>query len=366
MYIYKHNNIAFSIATSNIRDNTLRLKVDNAIIDVFKGFLVSDSDNVQFEFFFTDNIKKFITDTDFVRVKKIKVGSTQTHFRDNELNFLIYNENPFKVIVNVTNNETIKSSLRIFDKAFRNNIERQVVTFYYRVFLLFSQLWNIQNGLSYLHSSAVAVNKESIIFTADSGVGKSSLLFSLSQARNFAFVADDLAMVSSNSKVFYQGRSLSIKPYHLKQYPFLMKKLKSLMSFVQKVQWQLLRDNRLTYRMHPSDLFQKISESSDIKRVVHLCNHTSLDFRISDLSATDLIKYTTPILKNELFLANHKLDYLASLPNSPFINSSTLYKIVSDIYSKAFQNVEIKLVLVPYMSDPNDLYTFLKSKGCLS
>ena len=366
MYIYKHNNAAFSIATSNIKNNRLRLKVENAIVDVFKGFLVCDSDNIQFEFLFTDNIQEFITDTDFVRFNTIKVGANQTHFRDNELNFLINNLDPFKVIVHVVNNETIKSSLRIFNKAFRSNIEQQVVTFYYRVFLLFSQLWNIQNGFSYLHSSAVAVGKESIIFTADSGVGKSSLLFNLSQARKFAFVADDLTMVSSDSKVFYQGRGLSIKPYHLKQYSFLIKKIKSLMGFVQKFQWQLLRDNRLIYRIHPGDLFQEISESSDIKRVVHLCNHTSLDFRISDLSAPDLIKYTTSILTNELFLANHKLNSLASLPNSLFINSSILYKMVSEIYSKAFKNVEIKLVLVPYMSDPNDLYKFLKSEGCLS
>ena len=138
------------------------------------------------------------------------------------------------------------------------------------------------------------------------------------------------------------------------------------MKFGQRLQWLLLNDNRLTYRVSPTEFFEEISTSSDIKRVVHLCNHSAEDFIISDFALSDLVECITPILINELFLANHKLNTLASLPNSPFINSSTLYKIVSDIYSKAFQNVEIKLVLVPYMSDPNDLYTFLKSKGCLS
>lgn len=366
MYTYKHHNTIFSIATSDINNEILRLKVGDAIVDVFKGFFKSESHNAQLEFFITDDIQKFIKDTNFVRVKDIRVGSTQTHFRDNELNFLINNIEPFKVIVNVVDNETVKSSLRIFNKAFKNNIEQQIATFYYRVFLLFSQLWNIENGLSYLHSSAVSIGEESIVFTADSGVGKSSLLIRLSQEREFGFIADDLTIVSSDSKASYQGRSLSIKPYHLKHYSFLMKKMKILMGITQQLQWKLLRDNRLTYRVAPSDLFEKLSKSSNIKRVVHLCNHSDLSFKISNLSVTDLVEYTISILMNEMFLANHKLNTLASLPNSPFSSSYVLYKKVSEIYFKAFNNIEIKLVFVPYMSDPNDLYEFLKSEGCLN
>ena len=366
MYKYKHHNAAFSIVTNDINDKKLKSRVEDAILDVFKGFLAVRSNNIQFSFVFTDDIQQFMKDIEFVRVGNIKVGKNQTHFKDDELNFLINHSDPFKVIVNIIENQTIRSFFPIFNKAFHNNIHHQVGTFYYRVFLLFSQLWNVDNGLSYLHSSAVSFENKSIIFTADSGVGKSSLLFKLSQQEKFGFMADDLTIISSESKVFYQGRSMSIKPYHLQYYPFLMKKLKSLMSVGQKLQWILFRDNRLTYRISPHDLFQKVVESSEIKRVVHLCNHSSSDFEISDLSEIDFIKYATSILTNEFFLANHKLNTLASLPGSSFINTSVLYKRVSDLYSQAFKDVEIKLVFVPYMSDPNDLYQFLKSEGCLS
>lgn len=366
MYKYKHHNAAFSIATSDIENDKLRLKVGHAIDNVFKGFLKSDSNNVQFEFFFTDKIEKFIKDTEFVNVKNIKVGNTQTHFKDYELDFLIDNSNPFKVIVNIIDNETIQSSLRVFNKGFANNIEQQVSTFYYRVFLLFSQLWNTQNGLTYLHSSAVSVKGKSIIFTADSGVGKSALLFKLSQDKNFKFIADDLTLISNKSESFFQGRCLSVKPYHLKYFSFLSEKLKVLMGSVQKLQWKIINDNRLTYRIAPTELFDQICEKSEIKRIIHLCNYSKDTYEIKNISAVDLLGFTLSILTNELFLLNHKLNTLASLPNSPFINSSVLYKTVSDIYSQAFKNIEIKLVFVPYMSDPNDLYEFLKSEGCLS
>ena len=366
MYKYKHHNTSFLIDTSEILNHKLRLKVEYAIADFFDGFLKSETDDFQFQFIITDNINDFIVDSYFKRVKDVKIGDTQIHFLDNELNILINNKNPFSIIVGILDNETIFSSLRVFNKAFKNNIEQQISTFYYRIFLLFSQLWNIQNNLSYLHSSAISLNNKSIIFTASSGVGKSSLLIKLSQNREISFIADDLTVVSSNSRVFYQGRSISIKPYHLKYDSFLKKKIKSLMSMGQKLQWNFLRDNRLTYRLPASELFADISESADIKKVIHLCNHSGLDFKIADMSLTDLVNSNTSILINELFLANHKLNTLASFSGSPFENSSIIYKRVSEIYLQAFKDVEIKQVFIPYMSNPKDLYNFLKSEECLS
>tara|TARA_B100001758_G_C18416864_1_gene620800 strand:+ start:13922 stop:15022 length:1101 start_codon:yes stop_codon:yes gene_type:complete len=365
MFNFRHHNSAFSISTSCIKNRSLKRKVDCAIKDVFRGFLLSDKEEVVIEFIFTDEIDNFITDDQCLRVKDIKVGNLQTHFKDNELEFLVNNENIFKVYFNVSNNECFKSSLRFFNKSFKNNIEQQITTFYYRIFLLFSQLWNIQNDLSYLHSSSFEISGESIVFTADSGVGKSSLLFRLSEDKSVSFIADDLTILSSESEVFYQGRSLSVKPYHLRYFSFLKDKLKKIMHRGQNFQWKLLNDNRLTYRIAPDHLFDNIATKSKIKRVIHLCNHSERDFKISDISCKDLVKFTNSILINELYLANSKLNAAASLPNSPFICSSELYNKVSQIYLKAFDNIEIILVLVPFMSDPNELYRFLKKEGCL-
>ena len=68
-----------------------------------------------------------------------------------------------------------------------------------------------------------------ILFTADSGVGKSALLFQLSQNKDFKFIADDLTIISNQAESFFQGRCLSVKPYHIKYYSFLAEKLKVLM-----------------------------------------------------------------------------------------------------------------------------------------
>ena len=364
--ILKHQNIAFSLSVSAIENKDLQQKIYLALQDVFKGFISGVTECIVLEFIFTDNINSFIMDKEFVRVKEVKVGKIQTHFKDGEIDFLIDNKNKFKVYVNVFDNETLKSSLRIFNTAFKNNIELQITTFYYRIFLLFTQIWNIENNCSYIHASAIQVNGESILFAADSGVGKSSLLFKLSQDDNFKFIADDLTIISHQAKSYYQGRCLSIKPYHLNFYNFLFDRLSLLMSRMQKLQWKFFNDNRLTYRMSPNDLFASVIEKSNVKSIIHLCNHDKETFEIKNITSKELLNFTIPILTNELFLANHKLNTLASLPFSPFQSADKIYMASEDVFISAFNRVSLKLVLVPYMSNPNDLYDFLKSESCLN
>ena len=72
------------------------LATDKALFKTFKGFLPTDCTNVAFSFTFTDHINSFITDRYFVQHKNIKISKNQTHFKDEELNFLIQNNEPFK------------------------------------------------------------------------------------------------------------------------------------------------------------------------------------------------------------------------------------------------------------------------------
>ena len=363
---YKHKDTSFLLSISEIKNKDLKEKVNHALLDVFRGFIPSISSDVDLMFSFTDHLQSFITDMEFIQHKNVKIGKNQTHFNDGELNFLIQNNEPFKILIHVEDNETLRSSLRIFNKAFKNNIELQITTFYYRIFLLFSQLWNLENNCSYLHASAVGINGKSVVFSADSGVGKSALLFKLSKEKNFKFIADDLTLISENTKAFFQGRCLSVKPYHLSFFPFLKEKLKILMGSAQSLQWNIIKDDRLTFRIAPSDIFNEIREEAEIQSVIHLCNHNLDTFSIKEISVQELLQYITPIFTNEFFLAHHKLNILASLPNSPFISSVEMLKKTERVYATTFYNTRVRLVLVPYKSNPHDLYYFLKMEGCLN
>ena len=91
-----------------------------------------------------------------------------------------------------------------------------------------------------------------------------------------------------------------------------------------------------------------------------------VDFEIQSISEEELVRNALPILINELVLANNKLNTIASMSESIFPSSQEMYTKVRAIFNSAFHNVEIKLVLIPYMSNPNHLYEFLKKEGCLN
>ena len=138
------------------------------------------------------------------------------------------------------------------------------------------------------------------------------------------------------------------------------------MGSIQKLKWKVINDNRITYRISPKDIFDNTCDKSEIKSIIHLCNHSKKTFEIKNISSDELIGFTIPILTNELFLANHKLDTVASLPNSPFQSTDKMYATSENIFSSAFKGVELKLALVPYQSNPIELFNFLKQEGCLN
>ena len=362
IYKYIHTTSNFSISTNDIYNKKLRILVSKSITDLFSGFLKSNAKTTEINFKFTDRIDSFINMNDYTRLNNIKTSDNQVYYKDHEIEF-ITKKDSYEVIINIIDNESLISHLKIFNKAFKNNIELQVSTFYYRIFLFFTQLWNIKNNFSYLHSSAIQVNDKGILFTSSSGTGKSSLLLKVFN-HNVNFIADDLTIISDKSMCYYQGRAISIKPYHIKYFNSLKLYIKKFMPFFQKLQWNIVNDNRLSFRISPLVLFKKYKELSKINTIYHLCNHSKNTFEIKDISSEELVRLSLPILTSEFFLFNKNLNNLASLPNSNFITSYELYKKTESIYKKAFYNKKIKLIFIPFRSDPNKLFSFLNKMKC--
>ena len=198
IYKYIHTTSNFSISTNDIYNRKLRILVSKSITDLFSGFLKSNAKTTEINFKFTDRIGSFINMNDYTRLNNIKISDNQVYYKDHEIEF-ITKKDSYEVIINIIDNESLISHLKIFNKAFKNNIESQVSTFYYRIFLFFTQLWNIKNNFSYLHSSAIQVNDKGILFTSSSGTGKSSLLLKVFN-HNVNFIADDLTTIIAKSE----------------------------------------------------------------------------------------------------------------------------------------------------------------------
>ena len=113
-HYFKHYNTSFLISVDQILNADIRDKTEKALMTFFHGFLKSDKDNVDLAFIFTDNIYSFLNDVDFVSINGIKSGSNQIHYKDDELEFVINRDEPYRFIINI--NELVLSSIPCYNR----------------------------------------------------------------------------------------------------------------------------------------------------------------------------------------------------------------------------------------------------------
>ena len=137
------------------------------------------------------------------------------------------------------------------------------------------------------------------------------------------------------------------------------------MSFMQRLQWEILQDKRLIYRMSYKKIFENKSTNSDIKLCLHFCNHDKPSFDVRDITTEEFISLASTIINNEFFLLFRKLDNMASVPSSRLPSSLDILEKTKNLYQDAFNDIPKKIILIPYKSNPNNLFDFLKSIECL-
>jgi len=365
---YLNKSLEFN--TTSIKDASLRIKTEKAIQKVFSGFNFLENEQAPiFTFYFVDSFNGvWDNDADYYSMGGVSFqkGKYKASNHGAEIIFDATKELPviYFLVSNNTKNETLT---RLSNSGFASNIEIQINVFYYRVFLSFMQWWNVKNDYSFIHASSFSYNKGGYLLTATSGIGKSAFLLSASRDKSFKFIADDLAIVNSAGFSNFLGRKISIKPYHFSYFPWLKSIIKKNMPLVQNFQWKLLANRKpLSYSLSPNDLFNgAVDDAMKIRKVIHLMNHNSTEFKTMKISAEDLSKINVSIMQTELFLALEffsKFNYFPdnSNPDCSFTHDK-FSKEMGGLYTDLFNSVEIICVLVPYRSNPNKLYEYLKS-----
>lgn len=363
--IIKHgeHKIAFDFG---LLDSAFSKRVKAAVNAQFSSFLATQGEAKMLFRFTSDNSAFFPAEGLVQQIGNMKVAKEVSWFKNQEIDVIHQTEGGQEhIYVRLSDFENWKTKTRLTNKAFCNHLEAQLTRFYYRVFLLFTQLLNVKNEATFVHAACVAQKGNASLFLADSGVGKSSLLFRMSREERFSYLADDLTLINHSAEAYYIGRKISTKPYHLKNYPFLEGLVRKGMPFLQKWQWKILNDNRLNYRLCPQELFQnRTTEKAPLKRAVHLVNTAEKTFSISSISADKLSALTTNVLSNELFLAFYNLNKIASIPSNTLLSGTETLVAAQKVMQKAFSTIDCYVVNVPYRSHPDRLYNFLEEEGC--
>jgi len=365
---FNHGKYSFALSVEFITDKILKENLLKALNTQFKDFNLSDK-NAAIEFYFVENIDKFFPKGHYLNIGPIRYSDNILRYIDHEISFVYTKGNIHKVYIEINKNNSLKANLKFLNKGFFNYLERQMSTFYYRIFLPLTQYVNIEYGSTYIHGASISdKDGNAVLFPADSGVGKSSMLFKIAQEGKYFYIADDLSIIDENNNTYYSGRAISVKPYHLKNFPYLTQKINQDMPKGQQLQWRILQDNRLVFGMNPKSLFSnKIKKEAKIKKIVHLINTNDKDFQLKNID-NDMLAFTSAnILMKELFLGLHNINKSLSIPgNKLFMPPCEMYNIILNIYKKVFSNSEQYLLHVPYKSHPEKMYEFLKKNNILN
>lgn len=362
---YQHGKYNFALSVENIKDKELKNKLIIALEKQFKSFINVVNKDYAIEFNFTDDLNDLFSFENSTNIGNVLFNGKAFKFVNSEISFVYENVDKIhKIWMKINKASSIKSNIRLLQKSYVNDLEKQVSVFYYRLFLSFTQYVNIENGSTYIHGASIAdADGNAIIFPADSGVGKSSLLFKLSEEKKYSYIADDLSIIDDNFQTHYSGRAISTKPYHVKNFPFLSSLIEKEMPSLQLLQWKLLNDNRLVYGIDPKVLYpNKTMSKSKVKKVIHLINTNNSDFALKSADVKQLALASANILMNELFLGLYNINKILSIPgNQLFMPPSVMYEKIFNNYLNLFNHTETYLLEVPYMSHPSRMYDFLVS-----
>ncbi len=206
-----------------------------------------------------------------------------------------------------------------------------------------------------VHSSGLSIRDKVVLFGGTGGVGKTSLELELCLKEGAEFIADDIAMISKEGKVYPNYSYPKIYGYNVEGDEELKKRLFPKFNFLESFHWWFhykMGPNKVRRRLSPDRLFNHISKEP--KRLTnyyilsayhgHEIETEVLDPEISANITTDIIETEFSFLLSHLSF--HRLN--AKVNNMPplFLKEIILERWKAQLET-IFKNVECTLVKIP-------------------
>lgn len=222
-----------------------------------------------------------------------------------------------------------------------------------------------KKGYTFIHSSAISNGKESILFFACKGVGKTSTILNLIE-KGFLYMSDDFTILSNKGFVYSYPTTIHMFSYNISQCPFIYKKL----SFKDKLN-MLFKDLifRLSFRyaslplnINAKDVFSdsEIGSVYSLKELVLLSKSTDAKIKIEkNYDRESIAKQIISVNKLETFnFLDYMLAYESVFPKSELASHwSRSYKNLM----KALRKKPVTKITVP-IKFPSEIIDYIIPK----
>lgn len=207
-----------------------------------------------------------------------------------------------------------------------------------------------------IHSAVLGVDDEAILLAGTGGVGKTSASLSLRKNSRISFIADDIAVLSDHGSVFPNLAWPKVYGYNLSSYITKQELLEG-RGLIDKIQFDFKvkrNPKRVRRKMKPDILYNKYhKEEVQIKKVVYLFRDDCKEMYLTPLDKNLSIEMGIHIMKTEYSkLLHNNLEWdrynSIALNIKPILKLENVFDNWRDSLSKAFINVEVQLLHIPF------------------
>ena len=210
-----------------------------------------------------------------------------------------------------------------------------------------------------IHASSMKniSNNKVIMIGGTGGVGKTSLELLLCEELGYSFISDDIAIVSSDIKIFPNLSYPKIYAYNVANNIKLYNKLFMNKSIIDKFQWNLRKklkgEKGVRRSISPNIIFDSVERVPNKIDEYYILSRTNLvtKIEIEEVDNSIAVDMTLKIIKNEYasviqHIVWHEYNALFNKQN-PIISELKLYETWSNIYQKIFSNIKCFVVRIP-------------------
>lgn len=240
-----------------------------------------------------------------------------------------------------------------------NRYERVVKNILYNIFEPVLQIRLLASGCSFLHSSGVTFEDQTILFTGWGGAGKTSLSAELVRNEGYQIIGDDFTIVSEEGIMHPYLKSGVVYPYnveHMRDPPEIFD------SKIDRFQWWLKRrqggPKNVRRRIKLDRFYGEENVNRDpkpISNVVYMLRANGDDFSHERADASDIARRASAVILHEL--SPFATEYLSAINNGTesWLSPEEIMSKSRNVFERSFDKVELHILHVPISADAEEL-----------
>jgi len=331
-------------------------------------YSISKNSNIDVEITFVDKIKMDMPFSHTPSIHKTYQNAFMAQYGSNKI---LYKKIEEKIEVQIEINTNTNFLKKFISIGYRNNIENVGQILHELVLVPINFFYN-DRALVHASSMKSNLNKKTIMIGGTGGVGKTSLELLLCRELDYSFISDDIAVISSDAKIFPNLSYPKIYAYNVSKNEKMKKLLFNNRTLIDKFQWNFINyfrgENKVRRAIAPDKIYKSFEQNSNFIDDYYILFKTDEvnSIQFEEISSKKASKLTLAIIKNEYqSVLQHIIwhEYNADLMNSnPIIKVENIFSTWSNVYNKNFQNIKCYIVKIPINISHNDFLQQMKLK----